>query len=199
MTTGKDGDGVRVESGKHIRAILLLPVIVTLVIPALLTRLTAPARLGWPLPSPWLLLLSLLGCLLMGTGIAILVHTIRLLALRGQGTLAPWDPTLKLVVHSVYRHVRNPMISGVLAILLAEALLLGSLAVLGWFSLFLIVNLVYMPLVEERALEKRFGTEYARYRQNVPAWIPRLRPWDTDLPPGKGGELSQRYQNGHVD
>ena len=135
----------------------------------------------------------------MGTGIAILVHTIRLLALRGQGTLAPWDPTRKLVVHSVYRHVRNPMISGVLAILLGEALLLGSLAVLGWFTLFLVVNLVYMPLVEERALERRFGTEYTRYRENVPAWIPGLRPWDTDSPPGKDGELPQRCQNGRLD
>jgi len=27
-------------------------------------------------------------------------------------------------------------------------------------------------------LSERFGAEYDAYRRNVPAWWPRLRPWD---------------------
>ncbi|MEW5718671.1 MAG: hypothetical protein AB1817_08610 [Chloroflexota bacterium] len=37
---------------------------------------------------------------------------------------------------------------------------------------------MYIPLVEERGLEKRFGEEYRIYKQNVPRWIPRAKAWD---------------------
>ena len=67
-------------------------------------------------------------------------RTISLFARVGQGTLAPWDPTQRLVVLGPYRHVRNPMISGVLAILLGEAALLGSPPLLVWFGAFFAVN-----------------------------------------------------------
>ena len=51
---------------------------------------------------------------------------VALFARVGEGTLAPWDPTRRLVVESPYRRVRNPMISAVLAVLTGEALVLGS-------------------------------------------------------------------------
>ena len=44
-----------------------------------------------------------------------------------EGTLAPWDPPRGLVVRGAYRYVRNPMISGVIFVLLGEALVLRSL------------------------------------------------------------------------
>jgi len=34
-----------------------------------------------------------------------------------------------------------------------------------------------MPLVEEKELAKRFGDEYLKYKANVPAWFPRIKPW----------------------
>jgi Kef-type K+ transport system membrane component KefB len=92
-------------------------------------------------------------------------------------TLAPWNPTQKLVVQGVYRHVRNPMITGVSCILLGEAIFFGSPWLLGWFGLFVLVNMLYIPLGEEPGLAKRFGEDYLVYKQNVPRWIPRLRPW----------------------
>jgi protein-S-isoprenylcysteine O-methyltransferase Ste14 len=30
---------------------------------------------------------------------------------------------------------------------------------------------------EEPVLAARFGDDYERYRQAVPGWLPRLRPW----------------------
>ena len=84
----------------------------------------------------------------------------------------------QLVILGPYRHVRNPMISGVLAILLGEAAAFGSLALLLWFAAVFAVNAVYMPLVEEPGLRRRFGEEYDAYRANVPRWMPRLRPWE---------------------
>jgi protein-S-isoprenylcysteine O-methyltransferase Ste14 len=114
-----------------------------------------------------------LGGALIAAGLAMWVWTVRLLARIGRGTLAPWDPTTHLVVEGPYRHVRNPMITAVLCVLLGEALLFGSLAIL-WFALgFFVVNWVWFVLVEEPGLERRFGDEYRAYVAAVPRWLPR--------------------------
>ena len=106
------------------------------------------------------------------------VWTVRLFASVGDGTLAPWDPTSPLVVRGPYRHVRNPTIGGVVLLLLGEAALLGSLAVLLWSLGVFAVNAVYLPLVEEPALRRRFGEDYETYSANVRRWVPRIRPWE---------------------
>ncbi len=161
----------------HVVAILLLPARMTLIIPGVIMATTDSMHIGGMLPAPINVLAALAGILLIGLGLVLVVATIRLFATIGQGTLAPWSPTQKLVVRGVYRRVRNPMISGVFGILLGEAVLLGSSSLLGWFIVFVIVNLIYIPLLEEPGLEQRFGVDYVRYKQNVPRWIPRWTPW----------------------
>jgi protein-S-isoprenylcysteine O-methyltransferase Ste14 len=121
---------------------------------------------------------ALLGVSLVGVGLVLFVRTVALFATVGQGTLAPWDPTSRLVVRGPYRHVRNPMISGVYFVLLGEAVGLGLPALLIWAAAFLAVNAIYMPLFEEPGLKRRFGEDYETYAANVPRWLPRLRPWD---------------------
>ena len=95
----------------------------------------------------------------------------------GNGTAAPWDPPRKLVVRGPYCHVRNPMLSGVIALLFAESLILQSWPLAGWASVFAVSNMVYFPLVEEPGLRARFGDEYRVYCQHVPRWVPRIRSW----------------------
>lgn len=165
------------ELWRHIRVIGLAPGVVTLVVPAAIIYLTGAVNIGWGLSPPVNWLPALLGCLLLGLGLLLMYQTISLFATVGEGTLAPWDPPQNLVVRGVYRHVRNPMISGVLFILLGEATLLGSLPLLMWFLIFFAVNATYIPLLEERQLARRFGDEYLAYKRNVPRWIPRFRPW----------------------
>jgi protein-S-isoprenylcysteine O-methyltransferase Ste14 len=155
---------------RHLRAILLLPGMVTLVVPTLILRATGFAPLSLPR--------AVAALAFAGIGLSLMVRTIRLFATVGQGTLAPWDPTARLVVRDVYRHVRNPMISGVLFILLGEATFFDSRPLLVWFGIFFLANATYIPLVEEPGLMKRFGADYERYRANVPRWLPRLTPWD---------------------
>jgi hypothetical protein len=104
-------------------------------------------------------------------------ETISLFSRVGEGTLAPWDPTRKLVVNGPYRRVRNPMITGVFLVLSGETLVLGVPQMAAWTAIFGLVNAIYMPLVEEPGLVKRFGKDYVTYRDNVPRWIPRRRPW----------------------
>jgi protein-S-isoprenylcysteine O-methyltransferase Ste14 len=111
------------------------------------------------------------------TGLWLAVETIALFGRVGKGTLAPWDPTRKLVVRGPYRRVRNPMISGVGLILLGEAAILGSAPILVELGLFALANLIYIPLIEEPDLAARFGAEYEEYRRAVPRWIPKRTPW----------------------
>ena len=98
----------------------------------------------------------------------------------GNGTPAPWDPPQNLIIRGPYRHVRNPMISGVVFLLIAEALCFRSIPIGVWAAVFFLGNSIYFPMVEEKGLEKRFGDTYLRYKANVPRWIPRLRAWTGD-------------------
>ncbi len=165
---------------RHLRAVALLPGMVIVVIPGTIVYLTKSLHVGWGLPAPLMPLPIILGGGLIAAGLSLMRLTIRLFATAGEGTLAPWDATQRLVARGVYRHVRNPMITGVLCVLLGEAALLGSLPLLGWFAFFFLANATYIPLVEEPSLERRFGDEYREYRRNVPRWIPRFTPWRPD-------------------
>ena len=153
---------------RQVLSVLLLPFMATVVVPVLILWWTGETNVSWG---------GLAGLVLIAVGLVFVVWTIRLFSTIGQGTLAPWDPTTKLVARGPYLHVRNPMISGVAFVLAGEALALGSKALLVWFAGFVAVNAVYIPLVEEPGLRGRFGDDYAAYSANVPRWLPRLRAW----------------------
>jgi len=69
------------------------------------------------------------------------------------------------------------MLSGVIMFQFAEAALCSSWPLAAWACVFALGNAIYFPLVEEKGLEKRFGDDYLEYKQNVPRWIPRFKPW----------------------
>jgi len=167
-----------VKALRHLLAILLLPGVVAIVVPAWILSRAGAVRVGWGLTPPLAWLPPVLGCLLVGLGLLLVYRTISLFAGFGDGTLAPWDPPRRLVVRGVYRRVRNPMLSGVFFVLLGEAFLFGSPPVFLWFLVVFAINAVYIPLVEEPDLSGRFGEEYLDYKRNVPRWVPRLRPWN---------------------
>ncbi|HAE43711.1 MAG TPA: isoprenylcysteine carboxylmethyltransferase family protein [Clostridiales bacterium] len=146
---------------------MILPIFALIVIPLLIEN-------DFTLQSIWT---SVFGFVFIGSGFTVLALTIRMFVLIGEGTLAPWDPTRKLVTCSLYGHVRNPMILGVLITLLGEAMLFTSFRIGAWAALFFIINTLYFICSEEPGLERRFGAEYVEYKQNVPRWIPRLEAW----------------------
>ena len=153
------------------KAIMALPVPVCIVIPSILLWLSDWHPAGFQL---WRCLIGAI-CLLLGILLAVL--TVRLFPKLGNGTPAPWDSTTKLITSGPYAYVRNPMITGVVLILVGEALLLCSVAIGIWAGVFLIINMLYFPLSEEPGLRKRFGKEYDEYCKNVPRYSPRLKPW----------------------
>ncbi len=157
-----------------LRAIVVLPGTALVLVPALLLWATGglDATLAKP-GQPGFWLAATLGAAGLGFG----AWTAGLFARFGEGTPAPWDPPKKLVVRGPYRHVRNPMITSVLAMLAAEALLFQSWPLAAWLAVFFTANAIYFPLSEEPGLGRRFGEDYARYKANVPRWLPRPKPW----------------------
>ena len=159
-----------------VKTIIVLPGTVLVFIPAAILLVTQDSRFAPELASPtqtwfWLALLAAI------TGLALSGWAATLFVKLGQGTPAPWDPPKRLVIQGPYRYVRNPMITGALLILLAEAILFQSLPIATWLTVFFIGNAIYFPFFEEKGLEQKFGDKYREYKTHVPRWIPRLRAW----------------------
>ncbi|MFQ5683777.1 MAG: methyltransferase family protein [Candidatus Binatia bacterium] len=158
------------------RAIILLPGTVLLFIPGVILWAAEGSQFSPELSTPhqtlfWLALLT------ASMGLGLSGWTVTLFKEFGEGTPAPWDPPKKLVVRGPYRHVRNPMIIGVILMLIAEAMLFRSWPIVVWMVLFFIGNTIYFPVIEEKGLEKKFGDNYRDYKAHVPRWRPRLRAW----------------------
>lgn len=152
---------------RHLLAVLLLPFVVTVIVPAFLL-----GQFGGGQPALWQ---QAAGGLVFAAGFSLFAWCVALFVRVGRGTLAPWDPTTALVAVGPYRYVRNPMISGVAGILLAETLFFGSVTLLVWLVIFVAINHVYFMFSEEPGLEQRFGQSYREYKAAVPRWLPRLR------------------------
>ena len=163
---------------RHLVAILALPFVGVVVVPALLVAGLLGPDTHWPFGGPLLALPWAAGVPLWLAGFALWAWCVWLLARVGRGTLAPWHPTRHLVVAGPYRHVRNPMIAGVVAMLLGESLCLGSLWTLAWALSFALGKHLWFRTSEEPALVRRFGEPYRHYRAAVPRWLPRRGAWD---------------------
>lgn len=115
-----------------------------------------------------------LGLVPISIGIMLGVWSAVLLITRGEGTPAPWNPPKRFVLAGPFQIVRNPMMGSVFLILLGEAVLAESLAILLYLCV--VIGLVhwYVVTCEEKGLEARFGDAYRVYRERVPRWLPRL-------------------------
>jgi protein-S-isoprenylcysteine O-methyltransferase Ste14 len=109
---------------RQLVSILALPGVVTVAIPVWIARRNhITFSRPHDLPS---MAVVLCGLALLGAGVVLFAASLFYFWTRGRGTLAPWDPPRRFVVAGPYRFVRNPMISGVIFVLLGEACLFRS-------------------------------------------------------------------------
>ena len=159
-----------------IKAFIIFPMNVMGVIPGILLWCSQKGRIFEEYQPSIDILRSFPGGLLVGAGASLCWVSVSLLTeYGGGGTPAPYDPPKKFVAHGVYIRVRNPMMIGVILVLMGEALLFGSLTVFTWAFIFLQACLVLIPFWEEPDLERRFGETYLEYKRKVPRWIPKLK------------------------
>ncbi len=163
---------------RHLVSVLAFPVTMAIVVPGVIVA-GAGVRLPTVDSGPAVAAV-IAGAVLIGGGLALMIWTVVLFDRFGAGTLgigSVMGEPVQLVVRGPYRHVRNPMITGVLWILLGEAVVTLSGWLLGWFALFLALQTVAIRWWEEPHLIDRYGEVYRQYRRHVPRWIPRLTAW----------------------
>jgi protein-S-isoprenylcysteine O-methyltransferase Ste14 len=141
-------------------------------IPWLLTR--------WQVrePLPYWAPMRVLGGILLVAGLIVLVQAFVRFVVEGLGTPVPVAAPERLVVGGLYRYVRNPMYVAILAAIVGQALLLGQLGLLLYAAASWLIAAAFVRFYEEPTLTRRFGADYEAYRRAVPAWWPRLHPWE---------------------
>jgi len=146
-------------------------------------------RSAHQLQPPQLSAVSIAAALILLAGAAVLLRCVWDFFAAGQGTLAPVDPPKHLVVRGLYRFTRNPMYNGVVAMLLGEAWLFGSLLLAEYALVVLLFFHLFVVLYEELTLESRFGESYQHYRKAVPRWGFTVRPYSGNF--GATGQASE--------
>lgn len=163
--------GSRFSLVKTVIFTLLVPGTVTVLVPYWILRHRHSALMACTSPKN---LFSYLGVGGIALGAAVSLWCAWDFAVKGRGTPAPIDPPKELLVSGLYRYVRNPMYIGILLILLGEAFLFCSLALLFYSVIMLVVFHLFVVLYEEPTLAKKFGESYRRYCLEVPRWLPRF-------------------------
>jgi protein-S-isoprenylcysteine O-methyltransferase Ste14 len=128
-------------------------------------------------PTPHWQFAQALGVLLICAGLVPTVHAFAMFA-RAGGTPMPLAPTRRLVVTGFNRYIRNPMYASLIVVLIGQALLFGQAVLLLYAAIMWVVTAAFVRWYEEPTLTREYGEEYREYRRAVPAWWPRLRPWD---------------------
>jgi len=148
--------------------LVVAPGTVALVAPWWITHWRFETPLAFWLPF------RIAGALLIAAGLPVLIDSFARFALEGLGTPAPVLPPQRLVVSGLYRYVRNPMYVAVFSIVLGQGLLFGNLRLLGYGAVLWASFHLFVLAYEEPTLRAKFGTDYDRFRANVPRWIPRV-------------------------
>ena len=159
---------------------LLAPGIVAGVVPWLISGW----EVRWPMSGLALAAVIVGGVILVGA-VVILIRAFVRFVMEGSGTPAPVAPTERLVLGGEYRYVRNPMYVAVIAAILGQAMIFGSLPLLVYAGIVWGVMAAFVHWYEEPVLLERYGDEYQRYQRAVRAWWPRLSPWRPDGKPAR--------------
>jgi protein-S-isoprenylcysteine O-methyltransferase Ste14 len=114
------------------------------------------------------------GIAIMVAGAALGVACVGVFVVRGRGTAAPFDPPTAFVPSGPYRYVRNPMYIGGWLVLAGFGLLQRSASILLLSIAMLVAAHLFVVLVEEPGLRRRFGESYQAYRARTRRWIPRF-------------------------
>ena len=134
---------------------------------------------GGPGDSP----LRPIGLVPIAVGAALLLWCWAGFITEGRGTPAPYDPPRRLVSGALYSWVRNPMYVAITIILVGEAILFWSGALLVLAPVTWLVFHLFVVLYEEPGLRARFGASYEDYPRRVPRWIPRAPRGAAEDPP----------------
>ena len=130
----------------------------------------------FPLPElAWLLHPNPFVGIIIGIIIGVPCLYIMMIALRDAGE-EMHTPLKETQLHGgIYERIRHPGALGEMPLYVVIALFTNSLFIILWMTAFIILFTPIHVHFEEKDLLKRFGEEYAEYKKNTPAFIPKLR------------------------
>ena len=161
---------------EYLKVVLILPGNVLITIPFLIFFFTRNSY-AYNLVSPPNFLFYV-AMFFLALGLFMAIWSVRTFYTKGgEGTPGPWRPVSNLIISGPYRYVRNPMILGVVNLLLFESALFNSIPFLLWAFVFFVGNIIYFKTFEERELIKRFGRDYENYKNEVPMLFPKFTPY----------------------
>jgi protein-S-isoprenylcysteine O-methyltransferase Ste14 len=79
----------------------------------------------------------------------------------------------ELVTTGIYRHVRHPQYTGLIIIIIGTLVQWPTFITI-FMSPILVGAYIRLAKKEEKDLESKFGTEFLEYKNNVPAFLPRI-------------------------
>lgn len=138
----------------------------------------SPTAFGMYQSHLWAYLLSQTGMMSLKTSVAFVMASSTGLIVLGFVLLARgWKKVYRgannLVTDGLYRRFRHPQYTGLILLIIAFLIMWPTILTLILAPL-LIGRYIVLAREEDRELEKEFGEEFRRYRENVPAFIPKL-------------------------
>ena len=162
---------------EYLKVVLILPGNVLITIPLLIFLFTRNSY-SYYLVSPHNFLFYV-AMFFLALGLLLVIWSVRTFYTEGgEGTPSPWRPVSNLIISGPYRYVRNPMILGVVDLLLFESALFVSIPLLLWAIVFFVGNIIYFKTFEEKELIKRFGADYKDYKNKVSMLFPKFTPYN---------------------
>jgi protein-S-isoprenylcysteine O-methyltransferase Ste14 len=120
----------------------------------------SPTPVAWPAAA------------VIAIGVLLYLWCLWVFAAVGRGTPGPWDPPRRFVAVGPYRWVRNPIYLAGMVIVLGEAWLFESAALLLYAVGVAVAFHLLVVAYEEPRLRARFGEQYEAYRRAVSRWVP---------------------------
>jgi protein-S-isoprenylcysteine O-methyltransferase Ste14 len=154
---------------KNILFTVFVPGVVAVYIPLRVVARPAPIPL-----SDWRIW-QMAALIPLSLGAAIYFWCLWDFATKGGGTPAPIDAPKRLVAHGLYKYTRNPMYIGVLLIIAGWAVFFQSRQILIYGAAVAVFFHLFVLLVEEPMLKRKFGESYVAYCKDVRRWLPKLR------------------------
>ena len=167
------------KSKEYLKVVLILPGNVLITIPLLIFLFTRNTY-SYYLVNPYNFLFYV-AMFFLALGLLLAIWSVRTFYTKGgDGTPGPWRPVSNLIINGPYRYVRNPMILGVVDLLLFESALFVSIPLLLWAIVFFVGNIIYFRTFEEKELIKRFGADYENYKNKVSMFFPKFTPYNKE-------------------
>ena len=134
--------------------------------------------LGTSINFPYYILFIrlILFIIFVGTGVLVFIRTLSIFGIDYMALLYVFYPEeSKLQNHEIYSILRHPTYHGIMLISIGSIFFRFSIYSVIYFLIFIVGINLHLKYVEEKELILRFGKEYEKYRETVPAFFVRLK------------------------